>query len=134
MCLDAGAQSVLVMDNPCNDPAPLLPALRHRRGGARPPGGTVDFFEEERTRKMAISGEHIQEWEVHPAFIEADVRINVPIAKHHGLAGLTLGMKNWLGCGRRAARNGCTRRSTPPIVDLAAFFRPQLTVIDGVGS
>ncbi len=23
--------------------------------------------------------------------------INVPIAKHHGLAGITLGMKNWLG-------------------------------------
>jgi len=130
MALEAGAKSVLVMDNPCNDPRRC-----YERSGiaaaARAAGATVDFFEEARTRSMKLNGERLKEWAVHPAVIEADVRINVPIAKHHGLGGITLGMKNWMGAvggnrGRMHQDLGAC------IVDLAAFFRPQLTVIDAV--
>jgi uncharacterized protein (DUF362 family) len=130
LCFEAGAKSVLVMDNPCNDPRRC-----YQRSGiadaVKAAGGTIDFFEEDRTRKMAIKGERIKEWEVHPAIIEADVRINVPVAKHHGLSGLTLGMKNWLGSvgGQRGRLHQEIEHS---VVDLAGFFLPQLTVIDGV--
>jgi uncharacterized protein (DUF362 family) len=130
LCLAAGAKSVLVLDNPCNDPRRC-----YQRSGiaeaVRAAGGTVDFFEEDRTRKMIIGGELIKEWNVHPAFTEANVRINVPIAKHHSLAGLTLGMKNWLGAvgGDRGRMHQEMDRC---IVDLAAFFKPSLTIIDGV--
>lgn len=130
LCLEAGARSVLIMDNPCNDPRRC-----YERSGiaaaAKAAGARVDFFEEDRVRKMKIGGERIQEWEVHPAIMEADVRINVPIAKHHGLAGITLGMKNWLGSvgGNRGRLH---QGMDDAVVDLAAFFRPSLTVIDGV--
>jgi len=130
LCLEAGARSVLVLDNPCNDPRRCY--LRSGIAEAvRTAGGKVDFFEEERTRKTAIGGEKLHEWPVHPAFIEADVRINVPIAKHHSLAGLTLGMKNWLGA-IGGPRNRLHQQLDRSIVDLAAFFRPTLTLIDGV--
>lgn len=130
LCIDAGAKSVLVMDNTCNDARRcyLRSGISEAAKGA---GAKVDFFEEERTRKMAIRGEKLQEWAVHPAIVEADVRINVPIAKHHGLAGITLGMKNWLGA-IGGPRNRMHQEMDRSIVDLAAFFRPQLTVIDGV--
>jgi uncharacterized protein (DUF362 family) len=130
LCLEAGARSVLVLDNTCNDPRRC-----YQRSGiadaVKAAGGTIDFFEEDRTRKMPIKGDRIKEWEVHPAVIEADVRINVPVAKHHGLSGLTLGMKNWLGSigGQRGRLH---QEMDHSVVDLAAFFRPQLTVIDGV--
>lgn len=130
LALDAGAKSVLVLDNPCNDPRRCY--LRSGIADAvRAAGGKVDFFEEERTRKMAIGGERVREWLVHPAFVERDVLINVPIAKHHGLAGLTLGMKNWLGA-IGGPRNRLHQEIHTSIVDLSAFFKPQLTVIDGV--
>lgn len=130
LCVDAGAKSVLVMDNTCNDARRcyLRSGISEAAKGA---GAKVDFFEEERTRRMAIRGEKLQEWAVHPAFVEADVRINVPIAKHHGLAGLTLGMKNWLGA-IGGPRNRLHQEMDLSVVDLAAFFKPQLTVIDGV--
>ncbi len=130
MALEAGARSVLVMDNPCNDPRRC-----YQRSGiaaaAKAAGGTVDFFEEDRVRMMKLGGERLKEWEVHPAIIEADVRINCPIAKHHGLSELTLGMKNWMGS-VGGPRGRMHQDIGTCIVDLAAFFRPQLTVIDAV--
>lgn len=130
MALEAGARSVLVMDNPCNDPRRC-----YQRSGiadaVKAVGGTVDFFEDSRVRKMKLGGERLKEWEVHPAIVEADVRINCPVAKHHGLGELTLGMKNWMGS-IGGPRGRLHQDLGTSIVDLAAFFKPQLTIIDGV--
>jgi uncharacterized protein (DUF362 family) len=54
----------------------------------------------------------------------------VPIAKHHSLAKLTLGMKNLMGTirDREVIHGDIGRRLT----DLATFVRPELTVIDAV--
>jgi uncharacterized protein (DUF362 family) len=61
--------------------------------------------------------------------VEADKLINLPVAKHHVLSRLTLGMKNWIGGvgGRRSALHQDIHQTT---VDLAQFFRPTLTLID----
>jgi len=130
MAVECNARSILVIDNTCND------ARRcYERSGiaaaARKAGAVVDYFEEDRTKEMRIGGERIKDWEVLPAIYEADVRINVPVAKHHGLAGVTAGMKNWLGAvgGPRGRMHHDIETS---VVDLAAFFRPSLTVVDGV--
>jgi uncharacterized protein (DUF362 family) len=62
--------------------------------------------------------------------LEADVLIDVPIAKHHGSARLTLGMKNLMGLvlDRGAIHNNLGQR----IADLTSLFRPRLTVVDAV--
>jgi len=62
--------------------------------------------------------------------LEADVLIDVPIAKHHGSARLTLGMKNLMGLiqDRGAIHNNLGQR----IADLVTLFRPTLTVVDAV--
>lgn len=130
LCVAAGAGSVLVMDNPCNDPRRCY-ARSGISEAVKKAGGRIEFFDEDRTRKMAIKGELLKEWLVHPAFVEQDVLINVPIAKHHGLAELTLGMKNWLGA-IGGNRNRLHQDLDSSVVDLGAFFRPTLTLIDGV--
>jgi uncharacterized protein (DUF362 family) len=62
--------------------------------------------------------------------LEADVLIDVPIAKHHGSARLTLGMKNLMGLvlDRGAIHNNLGQR----IADLTTLFRPKLTVVDAI--
>jgi uncharacterized protein (DUF362 family) len=58
------------------------------------------------------------------------VVINVPIAKHHGLARLTLGMKNLMGV--ILDRNMMHINLSQRIADLTSLVMPELTVIDAV--
>ena len=62
--------------------------------------------------------------------MKADVLIDVPVAKTHGLARLTLGMKNLMGLikNRSAIHSNLGQR----IADLTSLFHPTLTVIDAV--
>ena len=57
-------------------------------------------------------GRALTEWPLVTDVFEADIFINVPIAKTHGLAGLTLAMKNLMGImgGRRGLHPPGLRR------------------------
>jgi uncharacterized protein (DUF362 family) len=80
-------------------------------------------------KKMNLHGNRLDVWPVFTPLVEADKIINMPVAKVHGLSVLTLGLKNWIGGvgGRRSALHQDIHQS---IVDLAQFFKPQLTLID----
>jgi uncharacterized protein (DUF362 family) len=62
--------------------------------------------------------------------LNADVLIDVPIAKHHSLARLTLGMKNLMGVitDRPQMHINLGQR----LADLSSRVRPHLTVVDAV--
>lgn len=62
--------------------------------------------------------------------LSADVLINVPVAKDHGLARLTLGMKNLMGLiyDRPAIHRNIGQR----LSDLTSLLKPTLTIIDAV--
>jgi uncharacterized protein (DUF362 family) len=62
--------------------------------------------------------------------LDADVLIDVPIAKHHSLARLTLGMKNLMGLVQ--SRETIHQNLGQRIADLASLFQPDLTVVDAV--
>jgi uncharacterized protein (DUF362 family) len=128
LCLDAGAKDVTVMDNTINQ-AQRCYARSGIAEAAKAGGAKVPFVNDFRLKKMALQGEWLKEWEVYTDFVEADRLINVPIAKHHSLSRLTMGMKNWLGA-VGGARNQLHQKIDEAMVDLAAFFKPQLTVLD----
>lgn len=128
MTLEAGAKETVVIDNTTNQ-AKRCYVRSGIQEAARNAGARVLFMDERRVRKMPIGGEWIKEWEVLLDVIETDVLINVPIAKHHSLCHLTLGMKNWLG-GIAGARNQLHQKVDEAMVDLAAFFKPALTIMD----
>ncbi len=128
LCFDAGAKEVIVMDNPCN------PARRtYSRSGiakaAKAAGAKVPFPNEHKLKKVPLKGERLEAWEVYADFIEIDKIINVPCAKHHSLSRVTLGMKNWLGA-LGGNRNQLHQGLDFAMVDLAAFFKPVLTLLD----
>jgi uncharacterized protein (DUF362 family) len=62
-------------------------------------------------------------------FLEVDKFINVPILKHHGSSGLTIGMKNLYGI-LSGERGKLHRDMGLGIADLANGFKTHLTVVD----
>jgi uncharacterized protein (DUF362 family) len=130
LCFEAGAKKVRITDNTCNDARRCYAATGI--GAAANEVGAEIFYNASRDYKeMDLKGDKIRLWPVNKNLIEADVFINVPIAKHHGLSKLTLGMKNHFGSigGPRGQLHQDIHQS---VVDMAAFFKPQLTVIDAI--
>lgn len=128
LAFEAGAKDVKVMDNPCN------PARRtYVRSGiakaAKEAGADTPFPNSHKLKKMALGGDWLKDWEVYTDFVEADKIINVPVAKSHSLSQVTLGMKNWLGA-LGGNRNQLHQNLDLAMIDLAAFFKPALTVLD----
>lgn len=129
LCFEAGAKEVKVIDNPCN------PARRtYQRSGiaeaAKKAGAKVPFPNEHKLKKTPLKGEWLKDWEVYLDFVDTDKIINVPIAKNHSLSRVTLGMKNWLGA-LGGNRNQLHQNLDAAMLDLSAFFKPVLTVLDG---
>ncbi len=129
LCFGAGAKEVKVIDNPCN-PARRTYARSGIADAAKEAGAKVLFPNPHKLKKMALNGEWLKEWQVYTDFVEADKIINVPIAKTHSLSRLTMGMKNWLGA-LGGNRNQLHQKLDQVMIDLAAFFKPCLSFMDG---
>jgi uncharacterized protein (DUF362 family) len=128
MCLEAGARGVIVTDVTIH--AARLSFARSGIGAAaRAVGAEIVLPEERLFREIDLRGEVLGVWPVLEPFLKADKVINVPIAKHHSLTGVSLGIKNWYGIlgGRRQRLH---QRIHESLADLADFMRPTLTLID----
>lgn len=128
LCFDAGAKEVIVTDNPTNQAKRTFVRSGIQKA-AKSAGAKVLFPSEYQLKKVPLKGEWLKEWYVFKEYLEADKVINVPIAKHHSLSRVTLGMKNWLGS-IGGQRNLLHQKLDQVKVDLAAFFKPCLTVLD----
>jgi uncharacterized protein (DUF362 family) len=127
-CRDAGAKRVIVTDVSCNEARRCF----HRSGieaAARSAGAEVILPDPDMFREVELGGVVLKTWPVFTPFLEADKILNLPIAKHHGLCGVTLGMKNWYGIlgGQRSRLHQQIHQS---LVDLAGFMLPTLTIMD----
>ncbi len=127
-CWNAGAKRVIVTDVSCNDPRRCF-----QRSGvaavAQHEGAEVVLPESAGFQEVDLQGDVLRDWPVLTPFLNADKIINIPIAKHHSLTGVTLGMKNWYGI-LGGARHQLHQRIHESLVDLAGFIRPTLTIID----
>jgi len=132
MCLEAGAAKVKVFDRPCNDPrrcytnsgiAPALAEIKDTRL-------EVSYIDERRFKDVVVpGGKLITNWPVYEDVLGADKLINLPIAKHHNAAVLTLGMKNVMGVigGNRAVLHKNIHEYLP---DLNKVVKSHLTIVD----
>jgi uncharacterized protein (DUF362 family) len=130
LCIEAGAKKVKVFDRPVNDPRRCY-VQSGIAEAARQAGASVDYMDERKFREMGIKGEVLKKWPLYTEIFEADKVINVPIAKHHGLAKLTMSMKNWMGI-MGGSRNRIHQRLDESLVDLAMTVKPTLTILDAV--
>jgi len=130
LCFEAGAKKVKVFDRPVNDPrrcyvqsgiAPAVTAL----------GAEADYMDDRKFRDMDLSGQALKSWPLYTDIFEADKVINIPIAKHHGLAKLTMSMKNWMGV-MGGSRRQIHQKLDESLVDLSMKIKPTLTILDAV--
>ena len=128
LCQEAGAGKVRIADNTIDD-ARFCFRVTGAEAVAEQTGSELIYPASSLMRDMNLRGDRLDAWPVFVPFIEADKVINLPVAKHHVLSSLTLGMKSWIGAvgGRRGSLHSDIHRN---IVDLAQFFKPTVTLID----
>ncbi|MBN1889328.1 MAG: DUF362 domain-containing protein [Thermoflexales bacterium] len=131
LCLGAGARRVRVMDMPFGGTPEAAYAISGIEEAVKAAGGEMEIMSPIKFAKTAIpEGKDITSWEIYQDVLNADVVINVPIAKHHSSARLSLGIKNLLGVITRP--NLMHRDLGQRPADLASRVRPSLTVVDAV--
>lgn len=128
LCQEAGAKKVRIVDHTIHG-ADRCFAITGAGQAAKNTGADLVHPRSSLMRDMKIGGNRLDVWPVFKPVVEADTLINLPVAKSHSLSRLTLGMKNWIGAvgGRRNALHQDIHQT---IVDLARFFKPDLTLID----
>lgn len=129
MCYEAGAAQVTVLDNPTSSARAAFQEAGLTQA-TQEAGGTVKFLSNRNFETIQIpEGEVLKSWPFVTDVFEADTFINVPICKTHGLAGLTLSMKNLMGVmgGRRGKLHTNLSRK---LADVATLVKADLIVLD----
>jgi uncharacterized protein (DUF362 family) len=130
LCRDAGAKTVKVGDHPCH---PARQAYRNSgiSKAAEAAGGKMVYLDKKRFQDMTLGGKYLDKWPIYLEVAEADLVINVPILKHHGLTKCSMAMKNFMGVigGNRSAWH---QNMEACVADITQFMKPKLTVLDAV--
>jgi uncharacterized protein (DUF362 family) len=130
--LDAGAGEVRVFDRTCNEERRCYvnSGIEESVGGIK--DKRVKFFHPDERKYVPVDiarGKAVRRLEIYKDALEADSYINVPVAKHHGLSRLTMGLKNSMGV-LGGKRGDMHHNLGQKLADLATVVQPKLTVID----
>jgi uncharacterized protein (DUF362 family) len=129
MCLESGAKKVRVFDRPCNTATRCYENSGIKKAASEA-GAEVSYVVDAGFSDMKFpEGETLKHWPMYKPALEADVLINVPIAKNHGLTYLTMGIKNLMGI-MGGDRGKIHWNIDDKLADVANFVRPQLTILD----
>lgn len=127
-CFAAGANSVKIFDRTCNNPRRCYRNSDIERR-AEEAGAEVSHIRDSKFKNITINGRVIKEWPIYEDYLEADKVINIPIAKHHGMARVTLGLKNLMGV--MGGNRGSLHNNFPQkMADINKHILPTLTIID----
>lgn len=131
ICLEAGAAQVKVIDHTI-DPANICLNLSTIERAAEAAGAKVaSASNQAQYQAMEIpQGKILKSEQVVRQALEADVLINLPIAKVHNATGVTLGMKNLMGLiwNRQAWHASLDLHHC--IAEFASALQPDLTILD----
>jgi uncharacterized protein (DUF362 family) len=131
LSFEAGASKVQVMDFPFGGTVQQAYVRSGIEEQVKAAGGEMVIMPFFRYIKTEIpEGKDLHQTDIFDDILNCDAFINVPIAKHHSLARLTLGMKNLMGVilDRQALHRNLGQR----LADLTSLIRPTLTVVDAV--
>jgi uncharacterized protein (DUF362 family) len=128
LCQEAGANKIRIADHTIHDARRCF-AITGAGEVAKNTGADLIFPRSSLMKEMKLGGNRLDVWPVFVPIVEADKVINLPVAKHHSLSSLTIGMKNWIGAvgGSRWSLHQDIHQT---IVDLAQFFQPTVTLVD----
>jgi uncharacterized protein (DUF362 family) len=131
LALGSGAGRVRVMDSPFGGTAASAYAMSGIEEAVKAAGGEMVVMNPNKYSATKIpQGISITEWDIYQDVLACDLLVNVPIAKNHSLARLTLGGKNLLGVIK--SRSSIHADLGQRVADLVSVIRPGLTVVDAV--
>jgi len=132
LCLEAGAKQVKVLDNTCHDArkAYVTSGIKPAVEAIKDPRAVVEFVDERRFVELNIEkARSLKKWYFYKDILEADRFINIPVAKNHSEARLTMCLKNMMGAigGWRGRIHVGLHQN---IADMNLLLRPDLHVLD----
>jgi uncharacterized protein (DUF362 family) len=129
ICKDLGAREVIVTDNPTSDARNAF-LSSGMKSAVEKAGGRVVYLNDYDFVEVKIKdGVSLKTARVAKIAFEVDVMVNMPIAKHHGLAGITASLKNMMGL--MADPRGFMHIEFPEkICDLNQILKPSITILD----
>jgi uncharacterized protein (DUF362 family) len=130
LCIEVGAKKVKVFDRTVNDPRRCYVQSGIKKA-VEDAGGEVKYIDERRFMNADLNGIALKKWLLYSEVMDADKVINIPIAKHHGLAKITMSIKNWMGI-MGSDRSRIHQKLDQSIVDVAMAVKPALTILDAV--
>lgn len=128
-CLAAGASDVIVPEKPCS-PAKDSFSMSGIEEAVKRAGGRMYTPQAKHFQTVELPrAVNLKQADVIKDVLEAGCLINMPVAKTHGGAGLTLSMKNWMGV---VEDRGFWHRNQlhQCIADFSTRIRPNLIIID----
>lgn len=132
LCLDAGAKRVVVLDHPLRRPEVVM-----RRAGIAqacqdmPNVYVLALSEQKFYQKVEIpNGKELHKVEITKDVLQADVLINLPVAKSHMDTGVSFGMKNLMGLIWDRAYLHQFIDLNQGIADLSSVIKPDLIIMD----
>lgn len=129
LCYQAGASEVTVLDRPTSSPRTTY-EISGIAEATRAAGGKIKILTDRNFENTLIpQGRLLRKWPLVKDIFEADAFINVPIAKTHGLAILTMAMKNLMGI-MGGTRSTMHIDFDQKIVDLNTLVHSHLVVLD----
>ena len=131
LCFKAGAASVIVTDNPINDPASCF-RLTGIEQAARSAGARVLFPKKEFFKPFSLEqAQLIRHWPVlYEPLSRVDKIIGTAPVKDHHRSGASMIMKNWYGL--LGGRRNIFHQDIHTIIkELATMVKPTLVVLDG---
>jgi uncharacterized protein (DUF362 family) len=129
MCLNAGAKTVKIGDNPV-DKADKTYQSSGIAAAVRDLGAKVVVLDSSRFKEAAIKGEKLKTAPVYPEILDCDLVINAAIVKHHVRSEATLCMKNYMGVVDN--RKVFHQDIAAYVADITRFMRPRLCVLDAI--
>jgi uncharacterized protein (DUF362 family) len=132
LCLEAGAKQVKVLDHTCHDArkAYANSGIKAAVEGLKDPRAVVEFVDDRGFVEIKIEkAKALKKWYFYKEILEADRFINIPIAKNHSEARLTMCLKNMMGAigGWRGRIHVGLHQN---IADMNLILRPDLHVLD----
>lgn len=132
LCYKAGASSVVVTDNPINDPKSCF-SLTGLEEATQSAGAKLLLPRDEFFKPTTIeSGELIRNWPIlWEPFRGINKVIGIAPVKDHHRSGASMSMKNWYGL--LGGRRNIFHQDIHNIIkELAMMVRPTLVVLDGI--
>jgi uncharacterized protein (DUF362 family) len=130
-CRDAGIKKIVLPEFSCHPANKTFMKSGIFDVAKKNDAAMIDLGSDNKSFVKVIfdKGVKLKEAEFSNYFMKSEIVVNMPVAKHHSGAGLTMAMKNWMGAvkDRRFWHNNNLHQC---IADIATFIKPNWTIID----